>query len=202
MCDSCKSVYRSNEKHDESVCPIANSLMCSCCKSRGHATLKCPKTANWQTRIPEYIEQLIPFDLRIHHRILSDQMTPLNYANPGLIPCHHILKWIAKSVESDSSKTEKEAACAICQPVIEIPEDKGSTAYTANIRATLASNNLPSTSVKENKKLLEKFAAINGKKVIYLKKDRYIPTEPPVTKPPNKKQGFKVKVVSSEVTNS
>jgi hypothetical protein len=129
-------------------------------------------------------------------------MTPLNYANPGLIPCHHILKWIAKSVESDSSKTEKEAACAICQPVIEIPEDKGSTAYTANIRATLASNNLPSTSVKENKKLLEKFAAINGKKVIYLKKDRYIPTEPPVTKPPNKKQGFKVKVVSSEVTNS
>jgi hypothetical protein len=129
-------------------------------------------------------------------------MTPLNYANPALIPCHHILKWIAKSVESDSSKTEKEATCAICQPVIEIPEDKGSTAYTANIRATLASNNLPSTSVKENKKLLEAFAAINGKKVIYLKKDRYIPTEPAVSKPPNKKQGFKVKVVSSEVTNS
>jgi hypothetical protein len=113
-----------------------------------------------------------------------------------------MLKCIAKSLESDSCKTEKGVACAICQPVIEIPEDKGSTAYTANIRATLASNNLPSTSVKENKKLLEKFAVINGKKVIYLKKDRYIPTEPPVTKPPNKKQGFRVKVVSSEVTNS
>jgi hypothetical protein len=127
-------------------------------------------------------------------------MTPLNQANPGLISCHHILKELAKSLQSDGCKTEKDVTCSICRPVIEIPEDKGSTAYTANIRATLASNNLPSTSVKENKKLLEKFADINGKKVIYLKKDRYIPTEPPVTKQPNKKQGFKV--VSSKVTSS
>jgi hypothetical protein len=150
--------------------------------------------------VPEYIEQLIPFDLRIHHNILSDQMTPLNQANPGLLPCHHILKDVAKSLHSGGCKTEKDFTCSICKPVIEIPEDKGSSAYTANIRATLASNNLPSTSVKENKKLLEKFAEINGKKVIYLKKDRYIPTEPPVIKQTNKKQGFKV--VSSKVASS
>jgi len=82
---------------------------------------------------------------------------------------------------------------------MEIPEDKDSTLYTANIRATLASNNLQSTSVKENKKLLEAFAGITGKKVIYLKKDRFIKdalaaaaTAEPTVAPKAKKPGFKV----------
>ena len=84
---------------------------------------------------------------------------------------------------------------------MEIPEDKDSTLYTANIRATLASNNLQSTSVKENKKLLEAFAGITGKKVIYLKKDRFVKdalaatlaaAAEPTVAPKAKKPGFKL----------
>lgn len=189
MCDHCKTVYHCSEKHDPAICPIANALMCSCCKRRGHATLKCPNPVSWQTRVPEYIEQLIPFDLRTHHRIPSAQTTPIQNPNEKPMPCHHIMK--------DPSIT----VCSTCRPVMEIPEDKDSTLYTANIRATLASNNLQSTSVKENKKLLEAFAGISGKKVIYLKKDRFIKealaaaaaaTEEPADKPKAKKAGFKV----------
>ena len=65
-------------------------------------------------------------------------------------------------------------SCQTCKPVIEIPEDKDSENYTGNIRATLASNNFPSSSVKENKKLMETVASMTGRKVIYLKKDRFI----------------------------
>ena len=121
-------------------------------------------------------------------------MTALHNPNPALMPCHHVLK--------DPSIT----VCSVCRPFIEIPEDKDSTLYTANIRATLASNNLPSTSVKENKKLLEAFAGITGKKVIYMKRDRFVksslaatvpsvpsvPSVPLAPKPAAKKQGFRL----------
>ena len=191
MCDSCKSVYHSNEKHDITTCAIANSLICSSCKRRGHATLKCPDLVSWQTRVPEYVEQLIPYDLKTHYRITAEQSTPLQLVHNEYIPCHHILKEYIKSESIVST-------CVICRPVIEIPPDKGKTIYTGNIRATLASNNLPSTSVKDNKKLLENFAAINGKKVIYLKKDRYSFSEAVIIKESKKKVKF---TIISNTTN-
>jgi len=113
--------------------------------------------------VPEYVEQLIPFELRRHHQIPETQMTPFNKGpNPDPIPCHHMMK--DPCIKS----------CQNCKPVIEIPEDKDSENYTGNIRATLASNNFPSSSVKENKKLMETVASMTGRKVIYLKKDRFI----------------------------
>jgi hypothetical protein len=139
------------------------------------------------------VEQLIPYDLRVHYSISAEQITPIQNRVIEPLPCHHVLK---EKVRSGTSLQ----VCTTCRPVIEIPPDKGSTLYTANIRATLASNNLPSTSVKENKKLLESFAAINGKKVIYLKKDRYSVTEPVAAKEVNKKASFKI--VGSKPTNS
>lgn len=200
MCDQCKTLYHSNEKHDESVCPIANSLFCSCCKKLGHTTLECPNTINWQTRIPEFVEQLIPFELRLHHGITKDQMTPIQNPNPNLILCHHILK---EQVKMGKTKGLQKS-CSICYPVMEIPEDKAlsnksSSLWTGNIRATLASNNLPSSSVKENKKLLEAFAKINGKKVIYLKNDRYATSEKSSEKEGKQKRSFKVKIIQQSV---
>ena len=147
MCDFCAPIYRSSEKHDPSICPIASALTCSCCNIRGHSTLKCPNLRNWETRVPEYIEQLIPYELRLHHGIPSTKMTPIE--NPNLKPL----------------------ACKY-KPTLEIPEDKDSVNHVANIRATLASNNLPVTSVKENRKLVETLAAITGKKLVLLKKER------------------------------
>jgi hypothetical protein len=53
-------------------------------------------------------------------------------------------------------------------PVLEVPEDKDGKF----IRATLASHNLPSAGVKENRRVLEAFAAnILGKKVVYLQNE-------------------------------
>jgi len=49
-------------------------------------------------------------------------------------------------------------------PVLEVPEDKDGKF----IRATLASHNLPSSGIKENKRILEAFGALIGKKVVYL----------------------------------
>ena len=49
-------------------------------------------------------------------------------------------------------------------PVLEVPVDTTGQF----IRATLASYNLPSSSIKENKKVLEAFGALIGKKVVYL----------------------------------
>jgi hypothetical protein len=50
------------------------------------------------------------------------------------------------------------------EPVIEIPYDQDGK----NVRATLATYNLPSSSVKENKRVMEEFGELIGKKVVML----------------------------------
>lgn len=180
MCDQCAKIYKTDKKHDPSVCPIALSFTCSCCKVKGHSTLKCPNLTLWRSRVPEYIEQLIPFELRIHHKIPFDQKTPILNLNMKPCPCSHILSDKAKDRMDNarlqikglpkSEKPESELYCNQCRPVLEIPEDKDGS-HTANIRATLASYNLPNSSGKENLKQLGNFAAMNGKKLILLKKN-------------------------------
>ena len=49
------------------------------------------------------------------------------------------------------------------EPTIEIPFDEDGK----NIRATLASHNLPCSSVKENKRVIEAYGELIGKKVVY-----------------------------------
>ena len=70
-----------------------------------------------------------------------------------------------------SEKSDHELHCSKCRPTLEVPADKDGS-HTANNRATLASYNLPPSSVKENKRLLESFGALIGKRVIYLKKPK------------------------------
>jgi Ulp1 family protease len=67
-----------------------------------------------------------------------------------------------------SEKPQDELCCNQCRPTLEIPEDKDGS-HTANIRATLASYNLPNSSGKENLKQLTNFAAMNGKKLVLKK---------------------------------
>ena len=193
MCDQCSKIFKTEKKHDPSVCPIALSLACSCCKVRGHTTLKCPNMNLWASRVPEYIEQLIPLSLRIHHKIPFDQKTPISSVNMRPTPCSHVMSDLAEKRMDDArlqikgvpvvERPEPELYCSQCRPVLEIPEDKDGS-HTANIRATLASYNLPNSSGKENLKQLTNFAAMNGKKLV-LKK--YVV---PVQKddPPKKKE--------------
>lgn len=102
--------------------------------------MRCPDRASWETRTPEFLEQLIPPNIRAHHNITST--TPLNNANTSPYSCQYT-------------------------PVLEVPEDKDGKF----IRATLASHNIPVSGIKENKRVLEAFSALIGKKVVYIQNE-------------------------------
>ena len=163
MCDICSVIYHSDTKHDITVCPVRSALFCSVCQTQGHSTMKCPDKVVWQTRVPEYIEQLIPLNLRNHHNIKSQ--TPIQLPNMSPLESRYI-------------------------PVIEVPVDTNGT----HIRATLASYNLPSSSIKENKRVLEAFGSLIGKKVVYLQ-SKYVPPEKP-------KKVIKTKKTTTAVTET
>jgi hypothetical protein len=55
-------------------------------------------------------------------------------------------------------------------PVLEVPDDKDGKF----VRATLASYNLPSSSIKENRRVLESFGSLIGKKVVYIQNEKDI----------------------------
>jgi len=121
--------------HEQNACPVTASLYCSLCQIHGHPTMKCPDRVEWHYRKPEFIEQLIPQSILSHYNI--NTMTPITSLIKQHPPYIH------------------------GEPVIEIPFDEDGK----NIRATLASHNLPSSSVKKNKELIEKYGTLVGKKV-------------------------------------
>lgn len=127
-----------DENHGPNQCPVTASLYCSICQENGHPTLKCPDRATWHYRKPEFIEQLIPISILIHYNIKS--LTPIG------TPVHEHIPYIHG------------------EPVLEIPYDEDGK----NVRATLASYNLPSSSVKENKRVINEFGDLIGKKVSIL----------------------------------
>jgi hypothetical protein len=143
MCDICSVIYHSDTRHDITACPVRAALYCSCCQVYGHSTIRCPDKATWQTRVPEFIEQLISPVMRAHHQITSQTLLK----NPNVSPLNNSYL-----------------------PVIEVPEDKDGK-FT---RATLASHNLPSSGIKENKRVLEAYAALIGKKVVYLQNETIV----------------------------
>ena len=165
MCDVCSSLYHSDSKHDISACPVRAALYCSCCQVYGHSTFKCPDKATWQTRKPEYIEQLISPMLRAHHKITTQ--TPIQDPNGAPMSCPYV-------------------------PVLEIPEDKDGKF----IRATLASYNLPSSGIKENRRVIEAYCAnVLGKKVVYIQNGKDLAEKQ--AKSDKKKNTIKIKKVAT-----
>jgi len=126
-----------SEQHDPSLCPVRAALYCSICQIYGHTTIKCRERDSWHYRKPEFVEQLIPTSILAHYKI--DSLTRITSGVNEHIPYIH------------------------GDPVICIPDDdKGK-----NIRATLASYNLPCSSKKEDKRIIEEFSNLIGKKVEY-----------------------------------
>lgn len=107
--------------------------------------MKCPDRATWHYRKPEFIEQLIPISVLNHYNItsLTPISTPIGKDRHEHIPYIH------------------------GEPVIEIPYDEDGK----NVRATLAAFNLPSSSVKENKRVMNEFGDLIGKKVSIVGQD-------------------------------
>ena len=128
-----------NENHGPNQCPVDASLFCSICQENGHPTMKCPDRAFWHYRKPEFVEQLIPISILNHYNIRS--LTPIGTPSSG--NTHEHIPYIHGD------------------PVIEIPFDEDGK----NVRATLAAYNLPSSSVKENKRVMNEFGELIGKKV-------------------------------------
>jgi hypothetical protein len=64
----------------------------------------------------------------------------------------------------------------IHDPVIEIPYDKDGK----NIRATLAAHNIPSSSVKENERVMVAYGNLIGKTVSIINQEPVVPNEKPV----------------------
>lgn len=125
-------------QHAPNQCPVSAYLFCSICQVQGHATMKCPEKANWHYRKPEFVEHFIPTHILSHYQITS--LTPIQNKVSTHLPYIH------------------------GDPVIEIPFDHDGK----NVRATLATYNLPSSSVKENKRVMEEFGNLIGKKVVML----------------------------------
>jgi len=125
------------DKHDQSLCPVRAALFCSICQVYGHSTMKCPNKATWHYRKPEFIEQLLPQSMLNHYKIES--LTPIGSEVNERFPCIH------------------------GDPVISVPNDEKGK----NIRATLSSHNLPCSSKKEDKRILEEFGNLIGKKIEY-----------------------------------
>jgi hypothetical protein len=99
--------------------------------------MKCPDKNTWHYRKPEFIEQLLPQSILNHYKIES--LTPIDSKVNERIPCIH------------------------GDPVISVPNDEKGK----NIRATLSSHNLPCSSKKEDKRILEEFGNLIGKKIEY-----------------------------------
>jgi len=127
-----------SQNHGPNECPVTAYLFCSICQIQGHPTMKCPDRATWHYRKPEFVEQLIPLSILNHYNITTK--TPINGDKHEHLPYIH------------------------GDPVIEIHSDEDGK----NVRATLATYNLPSSSVKENKRVLEAFGEVIGKKVVYV----------------------------------
>jgi hypothetical protein len=104
--------------------------------------MKCPDRTRWHYRTPEFVEQLIPLSILNHYKITTN--TPIHSPLNGNKHSH------PPYIHGD--------------PVIEIHADEDGK----NVRATLATYNLPSSSVKENKRVLEAFGEVIGKKVAYV----------------------------------
>jgi len=137
MCGCSKLTLNSN--HAPNQCPVDASLFCSICQENGHPTMKCPDRASWHYRKPEFVEQLIPISVLTHYNIKS--LTPIGTPRSGNL--HEHIPYIHGD------------------PVIEIPFDEDGK----NVRATLAAYNLPSSSVKENKRVMNEFGDLIGKNV-------------------------------------
>jgi len=137
MCEYCLPLYSSAKAHNSSVCPVKAAMYCNICQVNGHSTAKCSEKDAWHYRKPRYIEQLIPPSILSHYKI--DSLTK-----------------IQRDVKEHPTYIHGD-------PVIEIPSDSDGK----NIRAFLSSNNLPCSSVKENKRTLESFAKHVGTSVEY-----------------------------------
>jgi hypothetical protein len=143
MCGCSK--LKLNESHGPNECAVDASFYCSICQENGHPTMKCPDRATWHYRKPEFVEQLIPISVLNHYNIKS--LTPIGTPRSG--DTHEHIPY----VHGD--------------PVIEIPFDEDGK----NVRATLAAFNLPSSSVKENKRVMNDFGELIGKKMSIVNQD-------------------------------
>ena len=203
MCDDCAKFFKgvslnpSDLQHNAAECPILAAKFCSVCQIYGHSTLNCQDKAVWQTRRPEYIDQLLPKTIVEQYNIAP--MTPIHLR----VSCQSVpkiereLKDLKTNLRAKELMTRlgKDYICGFCGksqtvsgcidcntvyckqcsdqriPVLEVPRGIDGKPDSKFIRATLSSFNLQVSNIKDNQKLLEHYGTLIGKKVVYIQNE-------------------------------
>lgn len=147
--------------------------MCSCSKldlQKIHEPGHCPVTAFLFCSICQehgHATMKCPNKATWHHRTpeFVEQLIPLS-----------VLRHYKIKTRTPIPGENHEHIPYIHDPVIEIPYDKDGK----NIRATLAAYNIPSSSVKENERIINALGDLIEKKVSLLNKELDVPNEKPV----------------------
>ncbi len=70
MCSYCQDVLIGFAiPHPKNACPLLRSSYCSVCCSKGHLTEECPDREVLETRVVQFVEQLVPYSLIQHYNI-------------------------------------------------------------------------------------------------------------------------------------
>ena len=86
-CSICKKYSGVTITHEDTGCPLAESILCRRCNHRGHLTSTCSETwPQWER--PTCLEEMIPADLRARYAIHTK--TPIEYAKPRTDEMHDI----------------------------------------------------------------------------------------------------------------
>lgn len=109
-CDTCRLWLGKNVAHD--ICPLKADLRCRRCCGSGHSSSEC--TMNSHAIYPEYIEELIPTDLREIYGI--NTLTTYNKPSADFIaPIHPVRKidiinsdkWIREFMKQQKLQTAR-----------------------------------------------------------------------------------------------
>jgi hypothetical protein len=92
MCRYCHYIpFSEFKEHAESQCPYRKSSYCSFCAVYGHPETDCPCPPPESTRMPQYVEQLIPSHLVRSYNITT--ATPIA-SQPAPIPRRDVIELI------------------------------------------------------------------------------------------------------------
>lgn len=135
------------QPHIPDECPLLHASYCGLCASHGHSPSSCPDTLTRAYREPLYIEQLIPTNLLEEYGIHTQTLLPDAFCR------------VKEATTSERTilvpETDEALRAALVAVGVKpmICQEKGKR---------------ENKEIMENKKRLERFANMNGKKVLFL----------------------------------
>ena len=107
-CETCRLWLGVNKDHD--ACPLKSELRCRRCCGSGHSSSEC--TLNSMQMYPNYVEELIPIDVREMYGIMTQTqyIKPAFTIDPHPVRCIDIVnsdKWIREFMKQQKLQTAR-----------------------------------------------------------------------------------------------